>query len=122
MIYVHESAEEMTGALQRDLGLLRWEHQKKKYPACHFHMHFSRIEDLPLCPLALDDSHNNDEGSLDLCAILHLSSWGLISEEMWTLAVFLWLLYDRTVPQMIWRKVMSKVLRKEKEQPLLGHC
>lgn len=68
MLYARES-DEVTGALQRDLGLVRWEHQRKVFPAYHFHMHFSRIEDPSLYPLALDDLHNSDEGSSGLVGI-----------------------------------------------------
>lgn len=39
-------------------------------PACHFHMHFRRMEDPPPFPLTLGDSHKNNEGS-----------WGLFSSH-----------------------------------------
>lgn len=45
-------------------------------PACHFHMHFSRMGDPSPFPLTLGDSHNNNKGSWGPCGILFLSCWG----------------------------------------------
>lgn len=48
-------------------------------PACHFHVHFSTMEDPPLFPLTLDDSHNSSEGSWGLSSS---HAGGLIGAEM----------------------------------------
>lgn len=44
-------------------------------PACHCHIHFSRMEDPSPFPLSLDDSHQNNKGPWGLCVIIFLSSW-----------------------------------------------
>lgn len=90
-------------------------------PACHFHMHFIRMEDPFPFPLTLDDSHNNNKGSWGLCGILLLSSWGADQcRDMDTDSLPLASVWQNNIPQVIWRKVLSKVLRKE--WLLLEHC
>lgn len=90
-------------------------------PACHCHMHFSRMEDhvLFLCVLM---AHTTITKAPEVSVTLSSShpGEGLISAETWTLTVFLLLLYGRIIPQVIWMKVMSEVLRKE--WLLFGHC